>query len=151
MTRRQRLERLRQRLVQRRDELRAILSSGVGGSAGNGDGDEGDAATSHSADELDTRLATHLSEELRQVEIALKKFNNGLFGICEMTGMPIPVTRLEALPYTLYSIEAQRLIEEDGYRPEDYGAEQGWARAVEQEHRLNDREVLTKDLETVED
>lgn len=151
MTRRQRLERLRQRLIQRRDELRAMLSTGVGGSAGSGDGDEGDAATSHSADELDTRLATHLSEELRQVGIALNKFNSGLFGICEMTGMPIPVARLEALPYTLYSIEAQRLIEEEGYSAEDYGPEQGWARAVEQESRLSDREIGANELESVQD
>ena len=151
MTRKERLERLRKRLVERRDELRNILSSAVGGSAGNGSGDEGDIATSHSADELDTRLASHLSLELDQIEIALRKFNEGLFGICEMTGMPIPIARLEALPYTLYSIEAQRLIEEEGYRPDDFGQDQGWARAVEQEHRLSDRDGLSRELNSVED
>ena len=151
MTRKERLERLRKRLVERRDELRNVLSSAVGGAAGNGSGDEGDIATSHSADELDTRLASHLSLELDQIETALRKFNEGLFGICEMTGMPIPIARLEALPYTLYSIEAQRLIEEEGYRPDDFGPDQGWARAVEQEHRLSDRDGLSRELKSVED
>lgn len=151
MTRKERLERLRKRLIERRDELRQILSGSLGGAAGDSSGDEGDVATSHSADELDTRLASHMSEELRHVESALRKFNEGLFGICEMTGMPIPIARLEALPYTLYSIEAQRLIEEEGYRPEDYGGEQGWARAVEQEHRLSERDGLSRKLEPIED
>lgn len=151
MTRKERLERLRKRLIERRDELRLKLSGELGGSAGSASGDEGDAATSHSADELDTRLATHMSGELEQVELALQKFKEGRYGICEMTGVPIPTARIEALPYTLYSIEAQRLIEEDGYDPEDYRSDHGWARAVEHETRFSDRDASARELEEVEE
>ncbi len=151
MTRKERLERLRQKLIERREELRTILSGSVGGAAGSSTGDEGDVATIHSADELETRLASHLSDELNKVESALRKFNEGLYGICEMTNMPIPIARLEALPYTNYSIEAQRLIEEEGYEPEDRASDQHWARAVEQENRLSDREGLSHELNAVDD
>ncbi len=151
MARKERLERLRKRLIEQREELRRRLGGEIGGSAGSSNGDEGDAATSHSADELDSRLATHLSKELSQVEGALRKFKDGRYGICEMTGAPIPIARLEALPYTLYSVEAQRIIEEGGIDPDDFAAEQGWARAVEHESRLAERDATGIELEEVED
>jgi DnaK suppressor protein len=151
MTRNQRLERLRKQLIEHRDGLRRKLTGDVVGSAGSSQGDEGDAATSHTADELDTRIATHLSVELRQVQVALQKFKEGRYGICEMTGVPIPIARLEALPYTLYSVEAQRLIEEEGYDPEEYRSENGWARAIEHETRLSDRDASIREFEEVDD
>ncbi|MGC1273452.1 MAG: TraR/DksA family transcriptional regulator [Planctomycetaceae bacterium] len=151
MTRKERLERLRKRLIEQREELRRKLNGEIVGSAGSNDGDEGDAATSHSADELDTRLAMHLSIELAQIDLALQKFKDGRYGICEMTGAPIPIARLEALPYTLYSVEAQRLIEERGFDPEEYQSDQGWARAIEHESRLAERDASRVELEEVED
>lgn len=151
MTRKERLEQLRKQLIERRDGLRRKLAGELGGSAGSSQGDEGDAATSHSADELDTRIASHLSGELTQVSLALQKFKQGRYGICEMTGVPIPIARLEALPYTLYSVEAQRLIEVDGYDPEDFRPDNGWARAIEHESRLSERDATLKELEQVED
>lgn len=151
MTRKERLERLRKRLIEQRDQLRRTLAGELGGSAGNNDGDEGDAATSHAADELDTRLAAHMSTELAQIEVALRKFKDGRFGICEMTGAPIPIARLEALPYTLYTVEAQRLIEERGIDPDDLHPDQGWARAVEHESRMAERDASLMELEEVED
>jgi DnaK suppressor protein len=68
-----------------------------------------------------------------------------------MTGVPIPTARLEALPYTLYSVEAQRLIEEEGYDPEEYRSENGWARAIEHETRLSDRDASIREFEEVDD
>ena len=151
MTRKERLERLRKQLIEHRDSLRRKLAGDLVGSAGGSQGDEGDAATCCNADELDTRLATHMSGELRQVQNALQKFKEGRYGICEMTGVPIPIARLEALPYTLYSVEAQRLIEVEGFDPDDYRSEHGWARAVEHESRLSDRDASLRELEEVED
>jgi DnaK suppressor protein len=151
MTRNERLERLRKELIERRDALRRKLNGDLGGSAGDNQGDEGDAATSHTADELDTRLASHMSGELAQIELALRKFKEGRYGICEMTGVPIPIARLEALPYTQYSVEAQRLIEVEGYDPDEYRTENGWARAIEHESRYSERDANIRDLEQVED
>lgn len=151
MTRNERLERLRKELIERRDALRRKLNGDLGGGAGDNQGDEGDAATSHTADELDTRLATHMSGELAQIDLALRKFKEGRYGICEMTGVPIPIARLEALPYTQYSVEAQRLIEVEGYDPDEYRTENGWARAIEHESRYSDRDTNIRELEEVED
>jgi DnaK suppressor protein len=92
-----------------------------------------------------------MSGELAQIDLALRKFKEGRYGICEMTGVPIPIARLEALPYTQYSVEAQRLIEVEGYDPDEYRSENGWARAIEHESRLSDRDARLRDLEEVED
>ena len=152
MTRKERLEKLRQRLIEHRNSLRSKLTGDVGGSAGGCEpGDECDAATSCSADELDSRLASHMSADLSQVQLALEKFKEGRYGICEMTGAPIPIARLEALPFTRYSVEAQRLIEEEGYDPDRLETDTRWARAIEHESRYAERDNRVRELEGIED
>ena len=147
MTRKERLERLRLRLLEWRDQLRHSLNGEVSGSAGGGYGDECDAATSAYSDELETRLASHMSDELTQIQYALAKFKHGRYGICEMTNAPIPIARLEALPFARYTVEAQRLIEVEGYDPSDLPRDNGWARAVEHEARLGDHDLRAHELE----
>ncbi len=39
-------------------------------------------------------------DELREIDVALGKLDDGTFGACEECGAPIPKTRLKALPYT---------------------------------------------------
>lgn len=151
MTRKERLEQLRKQLIEQRDGLCRRLRGDIGGAAGGSSGDEGDVATCHTADELDSRLASHMSDELQQIKAALQKFNEGRYGICEMTGVPIPIARLEALPFTRYSVEAQRLIEVEGYTADDFRSESGWARAVDHENRFSDREARIEELEEIED
>ncbi|KPL88988.1 TraR/DksA family transcriptional regulator [Herpetosiphon geysericola] len=41
-----------------------------------------------------------------EVEAALDRIEHGTYGICLKTGKPIPVERLEVLPYAALSIEA---------------------------------------------
>lgn len=43
-------------------------------------------------------LAQTLQDQLVQVQRALKRMDNGMYGVCEECGNPIPVERLEALP-----------------------------------------------------
>jgi DnaK suppressor protein len=43
-------------------------------------------------------LANSLVETLTEIEDALKKFDEGTFGVCENCGNPIPEARLEAKP-----------------------------------------------------
>ena len=142
MTRKERLERLRLRLLESRDQLRASLRGDVVGGAGAGPahGDEGDVATSCCTDELDSRIASHMSDELAEIEISLEKFKLGRYGVCEMTAVPIPMARLEALPFTRYTVEAQRILEEQGYDPRERRSSKGWARAVEHETSWNERQ-----------
>ena len=50
--------------------------------------------------DLEKRLALekHVSEQLVEVEHALKKFEDGTYGSCDMCGQSIDPARLEALP-----------------------------------------------------
>ncbi len=41
-----------------------------------------------------------------EVEAALERIDHGNYGICLKTGKPIPIERLEVLPYAALSIEA---------------------------------------------
>jgi RNA polymerase-binding protein DksA len=51
---------------------------------------------------------------LHEIEDALKRIEEGTYGICELTGKPISKERLEAIPWARFSIEAQRQIEQEG-------------------------------------
>lgn len=145
MTRTERLNKLKIKLLDRRKELRTKISGDMGsGTDPNQQGDEGDAATYNTASDLSTRLASMESEELRQIEMALSKFRDGRYGICEMSGKSIPIARLEALPFTRLSVECQRQQEEQGHRDHSYNAD--WEFAIAQESRFHDRDLTISDL-----
>ena len=49
-----------------------------------------------------------------EIEEALKRIEKKTFGVCELTGKPIPRARLEAIPWTRFTVEAQAQLERDG-------------------------------------
>lgn len=51
---------------------------------------------------------------LYEIEEAIKRIQNGTYGICEVTGKPIPKARLAAIPWTRFSVEAQTQLEREG-------------------------------------
>jgi len=51
-------------------------------------------------------------ELLREIDDALKRIENGTYGICEGTGKPIPKARLEAQPWARYCVEYARMLEQ---------------------------------------
>ncbi len=51
---------------------------------------------------------------LYEIDEALKRIENGTYGICEITGQPIAIARLEAVPWTRFSMEAEKQLERDG-------------------------------------
>lgn len=53
---------------------------------------------------------------LREINAALGKIQDGSYGICEGTGLPISKPRLEAQPWAKYSIEHARKLEQRGVR-----------------------------------
>lgn len=73
----------------------------------------------HQADEgtedFDRTIALQLSstetEILRQVDRALEKIEEETYGICDLTGNPIPIARLEAIPYATMTVQAQEELE----------------------------------------
>jgi len=49
-----------------------------------------------------------------EIEEALKRIEKNTYGICELTGKPIPKARLEAIPWTRFTVQAQAQLERDG-------------------------------------
>ena len=54
--------------------------------------------------------------ELSEIEAALRRLDDGTYGLCEVCGKPIPDERLEANPTARFDIEHQRAAE-SGRRP----------------------------------
>ena len=53
-------------------------------------------------------------DAMYEIEEALKRIEKNTFGICELTGKSIPKARLEAIPWTRFTVEAQAQLERDG-------------------------------------
>jgi RNA polymerase-binding transcription factor DksA len=49
-----------------------------------------------------------------EIEEALKRIERKTYGICELTGKNIPKARLEAIPWTRFTVEAQAQLEREG-------------------------------------
>jgi len=49
-----------------------------------------------------------------EIEEALKRIEKKTYGVCELTGKVIPRARLEAIPWTRFTVEAQAQLEREG-------------------------------------
>ena len=116
MARRDALLRLHKSLVDRRNELNRRLGgdlkdllhrSGAGG-------DSADQAFESSGEEVSSQLAQLESRELMQIERSLERLKRGTYGVCEVCQKKIPVSRLNALPFSTTCIECQREMEISG-------------------------------------
>ena len=56
-------------------------------------------------------LLSQEQDSLYEIDEALKRIDTGAYGVCEMSGKPILHARLEALPFTRYTVECQAEIE----------------------------------------
>lgn len=56
--------------------------------------------------EMDIAMVDNARGLLERVKHAQNRMEKGQYGICEVTGEPIPVARLEALPYATKTVEA---------------------------------------------
>lgn len=53
-------------------------------------------------------------DAIYEIEEALKRIEKSTYGICELTGKQIPRTRLDAIPWTRFTVEAQSQLEREG-------------------------------------
>jgi len=53
-------------------------------------------------------------DAIYEIEEALKRIEKNTYGICELTGKPIPKARLEAIPWTRFTVTAQAQLEREG-------------------------------------
>ena len=83
------------------------------------DGSEASAFGMHQADagsdaydrDFALSLLSQEPDSLYEIDEALNRIETGAYGVCEMSGKPILHARLEALPFTRYTVECQAEIE----------------------------------------
>ncbi len=75
--------------------------------------DVADMATDNYDRELSIGLASNEQQLLNDIDVALKRIEEGTYGVCEIYGVAIPKKRLLAMPYTRLSMKAQEEEEKD--------------------------------------
>ena len=79
--------------------------------------DVSDMATDNYDRELNIGLASNEQQILNDIDVALKRIEEGTYGICEIYGTEIPKKRLLAMPYTRLSMKAQEEEEKNKRHP----------------------------------
>lgn len=110
----------KQRLVELRDSMLNMIE-GVSQESLRQRSEGGDASAfgMHQADagsdaydrDFALSLLSQEQDALNEINEALTRIENGTYGICEMSGKRIPEVRLEALPFTRFTVECQERIE----------------------------------------
>jgi DnaK suppressor protein len=113
MSRKDALLKLRQVLIHRRDAMRRVLEGDLTALAelGMSSGDLADAALDSAHEEVTSQMAEVEGRELVQIEEALQRFADKSYGLCVECEKPVPLARLQALPYARCCIGCQRLSE----------------------------------------
>ncbi|MGV3771276.1 MAG: TraR/DksA family transcriptional regulator [Verrucomicrobiales bacterium] len=53
-------------------------------------------------------------DAIYEIEEALRRIEKNTYGVCELTAKPIPKARLDAIPWTRFTVEAQAQLEREG-------------------------------------
>ncbi|MBU4619585.1 TraR/DksA C4-type zinc finger protein [Bacillus sp. GG161] len=100
----------------KKEESMLVESNEISNGIGNHIADHGsiylDRMTEQTLDQVDDQLEG-------EIDAALKRMEDGTYGICEKTGKDIPYERLKAVPYTRYSIDAKK-NEETNQDPNEF-------------------------------
>lgn len=113
-----------------------------------------DVGTDSYEQEFSLGLMAEERKTLAEIQHALARIQNGTFGYCEGLGIPIEENRLEAIPWTRYSLEYARLVESgkaskyDNFRrrPIDIERESDEVDDEEEESEELDTDVVDTDL-----
>ena len=100
------------------DQMQSVAQDSLRSRAEN---NEASAVGQHQADagsdayEKDFALSLLSQEQdaLYEIEEALKRIENGSYGVCEMSNKPIPHARLEAIPFARFTVECQQQLEKE--------------------------------------
>lgn len=58
-------------------------------------------------------LLSHENDVLYEIDQALHRIELGTYGICEISGKPIPRERLEAIPFARFTVDVQSRLEKE--------------------------------------
>jgi RNA polymerase-binding transcription factor DksA len=104
-------------LVQLREQLMAQMSGLAKESAQEMAGYSlhmADSGTDNFDRDFALSLLSSDQDAVYEIEEALKRIEKKTYGVCELTNKPIPKARLEAIPWTRFTVEAQAQLERDG-------------------------------------
>lgn len=73
-----------------------------------------DAATDSYNRDFALGLLSSEQDAVYEIEEALQRIRSGNYGLCELTGRRIQPARLEAIPWTRFSAEAEKELEREG-------------------------------------
>ena len=104
------IKEIRAELVGMRDDILKTVGKQKA-EEGVDNGDSVDQASQSIEKELLFELSDNERGTLDMIEAAIRKVDNGTYGLCEATQRPIGRMRLEAIPYCRYSIEYQNQLE----------------------------------------
>ncbi len=71
----------------------------------------GDTASLSYGREFSMGLAERQQKYIKQIEQALQRIEEGVYGICKVTGELIPLERLEEVPVAKYSVEGKEILD----------------------------------------
>ncbi|ACO03228.1 MAG TPA: molecular chaperone DnaK [Persephonella sp.] len=104
------LQKIREELLQKRSEIIESLSNNNSEDLNEKTGvdDAADIVASELSRETLYKLSQAERETLFLIDIALKKIENGTYGVCEECGAPIGEKRLQAIPWVRLCIECSQ-------------------------------------------
>ncbi len=113
-----RKERLRKILLSKRDEVLKEAKEEIGKFI-RGENkeiietalDDGDWSIVDVAEDLNLRKLTLHKQTLNKIEEALRKIDEGTYGICEDCGSEIPEERLKVIPFAIYCVDCMETRE----------------------------------------
>lgn len=73
--------------------------------------DDGDWSIVDVAEDLNLRKLTLHKQTLNKIEEALRKIDEGTYGICEDCGSEIPEERLKLIPFAIYCVDCMETRE----------------------------------------
>ena len=70
-----------------------------------------DAGTDTADRDFALSLISSEQQTIKEIDDAIERIKQGTYGVCEVTGRPIPPARLVSVPFTRYTVEGQRELE----------------------------------------
>jgi DnaK suppressor protein len=117
------VESQRERLLGLREELVRIKEGvadderDLGEAEGDTTLDSGDLSQDIFTREMDASIGEQVERRLGDVDRALRKIEEGTYGLSDESGDPIPRGRLEAIPEATRTVEEQQRFEQGRRRP----------------------------------
>ncbi len=128
------LNKMKTRLEAKRDELRNSIANLTEATpaptdpieASQGPQDFEEVAVDFLETQQEQSLLVNERALLTEVLRALKRIDNGTYGICENCGQPIPEKRLEAIPWAARDVKCEEQLEKRNLSREELYEEQSY-------------------------